>query len=63
MSHNAVKKNTPPGTAEVAIPRPVRFEVYGEEMIAKTVKSSGGTGRIYLPPDWIGKVVKIIRID
>ena len=41
----------------------VRFEVYGEEMIDKEVKLSGNSGRVYLPPDWVGKHVKIIRID
>ncbi len=40
----------------------VKFEVYGEEMIEKEVKSSGNSGRLYLPPDWIGKCVKIIRL-
>ena len=39
------------------------FEVYGQEMLEKEVKKSGNSGRIYLPPDWIGKRVKIIRID
>ncbi len=41
----------------------VKFEVYGEEMIEKEVKSSGNSGRIYLPPNWIGHTVKIIKID
>jgi putative transposon-encoded protein len=40
-----------------------KFEVFGEEMIEKEVKQSGNSGRVYLPPDWIGKHVKIIRID
>ena len=40
-----------------------KFRVYGEEMIEKEVKPSGNTGRVYLPPDWVGKNVKIIRID
>ena len=40
-----------------------RFRVFGEEMIEKVVKSSGNSGRIYLPLDWVGKHVKIIRID
>ena len=48
-------------------PPPIRdrskFEVYGEEMIEKEVKQSGNSGRVYLPPEWIGKHVKIIRID
>ncbi|HUU80836.1 MAG TPA: DUF2080 family transposase-associated protein [Acidobacteriota bacterium] len=41
----------------------VKFEVYGEEMVEKVVKLSGNSGRIYLPPDWVGFRVKIIRID
>lgn len=41
----------------------VKFEVYGEEMISKQVKQSGNSGRVYLPPEWIGKHIKIIRID
>jgi putative transposon-encoded protein len=41
----------------------VKFEIYGEEMIEKKVKSSGNSGRVYLPPNWIGHQVKIIRID
>jgi putative transposon-encoded protein len=41
----------------------VKFEVFGEEMIEKEVKQSGNNGRVYLPPDWIGKQVQIIRIN
>ena len=40
----------------------VKFEIYGEEMIEKRVKSSGNSGRVYLPPNWVGQKVKIIRI-
>jgi len=40
-----------------------KFEIFGQEMIEKEVKPSGSSGRIYLPPDWIGKRVKIIRLD
>lgn len=40
-----------------------KFEVYGREMIEKTVKAAGNSGRVYLPPDWVDKNVKIIRID
>lgn len=43
--------------------RPVKFEVYGQEMIEKGVKHAGNSGRVYLPPDWVGKRVKIIRLD
>ena len=41
----------------------VKFEVFGEEMIEKCVKLSGNSGRVYLPPTWVGHNVKIIRID
>ena len=41
----------------------VKFEVYGQEMLEKKVSLSGNSGRIYLPPDWVGHQVKIIRID
>jgi len=48
-------------------PRPsgkVRFRICGEEMIHKKVSRSGSSsGRIYLPPDWVDRRVKIIRID
>ncbi len=43
--------------------RKVKFEIYGEEMIEKRVKSSGNSGRVYLPPTWVGHKVKIIRTD
>ncbi len=41
----------------------VKFEIFGEEMIEKRVKASGNSGRVYLPPDWVGHRVKIVRID
>lgn len=44
-------------------PSKSKFEVYGEEMIEKEVKQSGNSGRVYLPPEWVGKNVKIIRIN
>ena len=43
--------------------RKAKFEVYGEEMIEKEVKQSGNSGRVYLPPEWVGKHVKIIRLE
>jgi hypothetical protein len=39
------------------------FRVRGEEMIEKEVKTSGKTGRVYLPGNWVGRLVKIIRMD
>lgn len=41
----------------------VKFEVFGEEIIEKKVKRSGNSGRIYLPPEWVGHQVKIIRMN
>jgi len=41
----------------------VKFEIYGEEMIDKKVRASGASGRVYLPPDWVDRNVKIIRIE
>ena len=43
-------------------PKP-KCGVFGVEMIEKEVKASGNSGRVYLPSDWVGKHVKIIRID
>ena len=40
-----------------------KFEVFGQEMVEKIVKRSGNSGRVYLPPDWVGKRVKVIRVD
>jgi putative transposon-encoded protein len=52
-----------PLTEEPQFTRKTKFEVYGEELIEKEVKQSGNSGRVYLPPEWIGKHVKIIRIE
>jgi putative transposon-encoded protein len=41
----------------------IKFIVYGEEVLERIVKMSGNSGRIYLPPHWVGCRVKIIRID
>jgi putative transposon-encoded protein len=49
--------------SSINVQNKVKFEVYGEEMIEKEVKQSGNSGRVYLPPEWVGKHVKIIRIE
>ncbi len=41
--------------------RKVKFEIYGEELIEKKVSSSGNSGRVYLPPEWIGTKVKVVK--
>ena len=32
-------------------------------MLEKEVNKSGNSGRVYVPMNWIGKCVKIIRIE
>ncbi|MCK5617275.1 DUF2080 family transposase-associated protein [Candidatus Pacearchaeota archaeon] len=32
-------------------------------MLDREVRQSGNTGRVYLPRDWIGSRVKIIRVS
>lgn len=68
VSNQSEKAKGAPETSEVAssrnsIPRESKFEVWGQEMIERVVKRSGNSGRIYLPPNWIDKRVKVIRID
>lgn len=41
----------------------VKLEFYGEEMFEKIVTRSGNSGRVYLPQDWVGCHVKIVRIN
>jgi len=48
---------------QVAAGSRVKFVIFGEEIIEKRVTASGNSGRIYLPPEWIGHRVKITRID
>jgi putative transposon-encoded protein len=57
------RPDIPSLTGEPPFARKAKFEVYGEEMIEKEVKQSGNSGRVYLPPEWVGKHVKIIRIE
>ncbi len=63
MSSEKKSKNSLQEPEAQGITAKVKFEVFGEEMIEKKVKSSGNSGRVYLPPDWVGHNVKIIRID
>lgn len=51
------------GPASAEQDQRVRFELYGEEIVEKQVAASGKSGRVYLPMDWLGKRVKIIRVN
>jgi putative transposon-encoded protein len=61
MPNEKKLKNGPDLSPEAQVGK-VKFEVYGEEMMEKVVKLSGNSGRVYLPPDWVGSRVKIIRL-
>jgi len=39
------------------------YQIQGYEMLTKTVFKSGTQARISLPANWIGKKVKIIRVE
>jgi len=41
----------------------IKVEIYGEEMVEKTVKLSGSSGRLYLPAVWVGSRVKIVKLN
>ncbi|MDT8377334.1 MAG: DUF2080 family transposase-associated protein [Desulfotignum sp.] len=58
-----VAMNEKKGTAydEKSNESPVKFEVYGDVLIEKIVRQNGKGGRVYLPPDWVGKTIKIIK--
>ncbi len=56
------KEDQPDSSLERDILRTkVKFEIYGEQMIEKIVNSSGNSGRVYLPPEWIGTKVKVVK--
>ena len=39
------------------------IQLKGFEMLEKQVNKSGNSGRVYVPIEWIGKKVKIIRVE
>ena len=63
MKNNKKPEDEKNSATQDAAQGSVKFEVFGEEMIEKVVKLSGNSGRVYLPPDWVGHRVKIIRVD
>jgi putative transposon-encoded protein len=63
MANEKADNDKPQNATEETPSKLVKFEVYGEEMIEKVVKLSGNSGRVYLPPDWVDKTVKIIRTN
>ncbi len=41
----------------------MEVKVTAYQVIEKTVKSSGNSGRVYVPKDWIGKKVKVFLLE
>lgn len=39
------------------------IQLVGYEMLEKQVNKSGNSGRVYVPIEWIGKIVKIILLE
>jgi putative transposon-encoded protein len=40
-----------------------KIQLTGFEMLEKQVNKSGNSGRVYVPVEWVGKKVKIIRLE
>jgi putative transposon-encoded protein len=47
----------------IIMPEPMEITTRAYEVIERPVKSMGNSGGIYLPKDWIGKMVKILLIE
>jgi putative transposon-encoded protein len=43
--------------------KPITITIQGYEVVEKTAKPCATSARIIVPKDWIGKKVKIIRLD
>lgn len=41
----------------------MKIEVEGYEAFEKRVTATGTSAHVYIPPDWIGKKVKIILLE
>lgn len=41
----------------------MKIEVQAYQVVEKTVKASGNSGRVYVPKEWIGKKVKVFLLE
>lgn len=39
------------------------YQIKGYEVIIKSVSRAGTSGKVYLPISWVGKKVKVVRIE
>jgi len=40
-----------------------KMVIYGKESLSREVRRTGASGRVYLPRSWVGKKVKLIRLN
>ena len=41
----------------------MEIKISAYQIVEKTVKQSGNSGRVYVPIDWVGKKVKVVLIE
>lgn len=41
----------------------MEIKISGYQIIEKSVKLSGNSGRVYVPIEWVGKKVKVVLIE
>lgn len=41
----------------------MEIKINAYQIIEKTVKPSGNSGRVYVPVDWVNKKVKVVLLD
>lgn len=41
----------------------MKIEVQAYQVVEKTVKVSGNSGRVYVPKEWVGKKVKVFLLE
>lgn len=41
----------------------MKIEVQAYQVVEKTVKLSGNSGRVYVPKEWVGKRVKVFLLE
>lgn len=41
----------------------MEIKITAYQIVEKTVKQSGNSGRVYVPIDWVGKKVKVVLIE
>jgi len=49
--------------AKQVLDKPVIIQMEGYEIVEKTAKASGTTARVLVPRNWIGKRVRVVRLE